>query len=146
FNAVGALIDHQLRGLHHVNVDSPNWHAWDIGSLVHGAALLAAGCAIIRAARDVAAPPGHVRPGLACVAVVRRAPYREASPAPCPMPDSLSEDALAALTLLALVTAHGADSDLDPREVDTLADRLHVLAPDRSGDEVIHIVKRGVRA
>lgn len=62
------------------------------------------------------------------------------------MPASLSEDALADLTLLALVIAHGADSDLDPREVDTLADRLHVLAPDRSGDEVIHIVKRGVRA
>ena len=62
------------------------------------------------------------------------------------MPASLSEDALADLTLLALVIAHGADADLDPREVDTLAERLHGLAPGLSGDEVIRIVKRGARA
>jgi hypothetical protein len=62
------------------------------------------------------------------------------------MPDSLSEDALADLTLLALVIAHGADADLDPREVDTLAERLHTLAPRLSGDEVIRIVKRGAKA
>lgn len=62
------------------------------------------------------------------------------------MPESLSEDVLADLTLLALVIAHGADADLDPREVDTLAEHLHLLAPERSGDEVIQIVKRGAKA
>lgn len=61
------------------------------------------------------------------------------------MPDShtFNEDVLADLTLLALVIAHGADADLDPREVDTLADRLHLLAPHLSGDDVIEIVRRG---
>jgi hypothetical protein len=54
-----------------------------------------------------------------------------------------NEDVLADLTLLALVIAHGADADLDPREVDTLADRLHALAPDLSGDDVVGIVRRG---
>lgn len=58
------------------------------------------------------------------------------------MPVYLSEDALSDLTLLALVIAHGADADLDRREVDTLADRLHDLAPRLSGDEVIDIVHR----
>lgn len=62
------------------------------------------------------------------------------------MPASFPEDALADLTLLALVIAHGADADLDPREVDTLAERLHALAPARSGDDVIRIVKRGAKA
>lgn len=54
---------------------------------------------------------------------------------------ALSEDVLADLTLLALVIAHGADADLDPREVDTLAERLHTLAPHLSGDDVIRIVQ-----
>ncbi len=58
----------------------------------------------------------------------------------------LSEDALSDLTLLALVIAHGADADLDPREVDTLAERLHTLAPRLSGEEVIGIVRRGAKA
>ncbi len=62
------------------------------------------------------------------------------------MPDPLSEDVLIDLTLLALVIAHGADADLDPREVDTLAEHLHRLAPRLSGDEVIRIVKRGAQA
>ena len=63
------------------------------------------------------------------------------------MPDTnpFSEDVLADLTLLALVIAHGADADLDPREVDTLADRLHVLAPHLSGDGVIQIVRRAAQ-
>ena len=62
------------------------------------------------------------------------------------MTDSLSEDVLADLTLLALVIAHGADADLDPREVDAIAAHLHRLAPRLSGDEVIAIVKRGAQA
>lgn len=61
------------------------------------------------------------------------------------MPEPFSEDVLADLTLLALVIAHGADADLDPREVDMLADRLHSLAPNLSGDDVIRIVKKGAK-
>jgi len=41
------------------------------------------------------------------------------------------------------VIAHGADADLDPREVDVLADRLHMLAPSLSSDEVVAIVRKG---
>lgn len=59
--------------------------------------------------------------------------------------NAFSEDALIDLTLLALVIAHGADADLDPREVDTLAERLHRLAPHLSGDDVIRIVKEGAK-
>ena len=62
------------------------------------------------------------------------------------MPDPISEDTLADLTLLALVIAYGADADLDPREVDTLAEQLHALAPHLSGDDVILIVRRGAEA
>ncbi len=62
------------------------------------------------------------------------------------MPAPLSEDTLTDLTLLALVIAHGADADLDPREVDAIAEHLHRLAPRLSGDEVIAIVKRGAQA
>ncbi len=62
------------------------------------------------------------------------------------MPAPFSEDALADLTLLALVIAHGADADLDPREVDTLATYLHRLAPRLSMEEVVEIVKEGGRA
>ena len=57
--------------------------------------------------------------------------------------DPFDEDVLADLTLLALVIAHGADADLDPREIDTLADRLHILAPHLSGDDVVGVVRRG---
>jgi hypothetical protein len=60
-----------------------------------------------------------------------------------PNTDAFNEDVLADLTLLALVIAHGADADLDPREVDTLADRLHGLAPHLSGDDVIEVVRQG---
>ena len=62
------------------------------------------------------------------------------------MPVYLSEDALSDLTLLALVIAHGADADLDPREVDTLAARLHTLAPRLNHEEVIAIVQSGAKA
>jgi len=61
------------------------------------------------------------------------------------MSDPFPEDALADLTLLALVIAHGADADLDPREVDALAGRLHGLAPELSGDDVIRIVQQGAQ-
>ena len=61
------------------------------------------------------------------------------------MPAAFPEGALADLTLLALVIAHGADADLDPREVDTLSERLHSLAPQLSGDDVIRIVKEGAQ-
>jgi tellurite resistance protein len=60
------------------------------------------------------------------------------------MASSFTDDTLADLTLLALVIAHGADADLDPREVDALATELHRLAPDLSGDDVIGIVRRAV--
>lgn len=59
--------------------------------------------------------------------------------------NKFNEDVLIDLTLLALVIAHGADADLDPREVDTLSARLHSLAPQLSGDDVIHIVKEGAK-
>lgn len=62
------------------------------------------------------------------------------------MTEPLSEDVLADLTLLALVIAHGADADLDPREVDMIAEHLHRLAPHLSGDDVIEIVKEGAKA
>jgi uncharacterized tellurite resistance protein B-like protein len=62
------------------------------------------------------------------------------------MSEPFSEDVLADLTLLALVIALGADSDLDPREVDTMAEHLHRLAPHLSGDDVIRIVKQGAKA
>jgi uncharacterized membrane protein len=52
------IIDHQIRGLHRVNEYSPNWLAWDIGFLVFGALLPAAGWALVSAGtRD-----GLVRP------------------------------------------------------------------------------------
>ncbi|MEM1042375.1 MAG: TerB family tellurite resistance protein [Bacteroidota bacterium] len=62
------------------------------------------------------------------------------------MPEPLTDDALADLTLLALVIAHGADADLDPREVNTLAEHLHRLAPHLSPEAVTEIVKDGARA
>lgn len=51
FNVVEGIIDHQILGLHHVNEYSPNQLAWDIGFLVFGALLLAAGWALIRAGK-----------------------------------------------------------------------------------------------
>ena len=60
-----------------------------------------------------------------------------------PDTDAFNEDVLADLTLLALVIAHGADADLDPREVDVLADRLHTLAPHLSSDDVVGVVRQG---
>ncbi len=62
------------------------------------------------------------------------------------MTEPLSEDVLSDLTLLALVIAHGADADLDPREIETITERLGRLAPHLSGGDLAKIVKRGALA
>ena len=51
FNLIEGLLDHQLFGLHHVH---PGAHqlAWDIGFLVSGAALIAAGLALEQPGRN----------------------------------------------------------------------------------------------
>jgi uncharacterized membrane protein len=53
FNVVEGLIDHQLLGLHHVNETAPpeQWLWWDLGFLVLGAVLLAAGWLLLRQGR-----------------------------------------------------------------------------------------------
>lgn len=50
FNLVEGLVDHQLLGLHHVNETAPReyWIYWDIGFLLWGIAMLAAGLALRR--------------------------------------------------------------------------------------------------
>lgn len=58
---------------------------------------------------------------------------------------SFSHDDLHGIALLALVIAHGADADLDPREIDTLADRLLVLERSLSGDDVIVVFREAAR-
>jgi uncharacterized membrane protein len=50
FNLVEGLVNHQILGIHHVNPGA-NQLAWDIGFLVFGALLLAAGAGLIRAGR-----------------------------------------------------------------------------------------------
>jgi uncharacterized tellurite resistance protein B-like protein len=75
-------------------------------------------------------------------------------PAPQPASDAgpafdaglFSPDALHDLSLLALLMAHGADADLDPRELDTLAERLLGLHPSLSGDDVLEVFNRAARA
>ncbi len=56
FNLVEGLIDHQILGLHHVHPGSAEL-AWDLGFLGLGAALVAAGGALIRGALRHVAPP-----------------------------------------------------------------------------------------
>jgi len=53
FNLVEGLVNHQILGLHHVNETVPReqWIYWDIGFLIWGAAMLAGGLAMLRAAR-----------------------------------------------------------------------------------------------
>jgi uncharacterized membrane protein len=53
FNLVEGLINHQILGLHHVNETVPKeqWIYWDVGFLVWGAAMLAAGWALYRSGR-----------------------------------------------------------------------------------------------
>ena len=55
FNLVEGLINHHLLGLHHVNETVPReqWVYWDIGFLVWGAAMLAAGWAGLRTGRRI---------------------------------------------------------------------------------------------
>jgi uncharacterized tellurite resistance protein B-like protein len=57
-----------------------------------------------------------------------------------------SRAALHDLALIALVIAHGADSDLDPREIDTIADRLLGIGDDLSGDDVIVVFRDAARS
>jgi uncharacterized membrane protein len=52
FNLVEGLVDHQLLGLHHVRDDAGAPLGWDLAFLALGAALLAAGAALARAAPD----------------------------------------------------------------------------------------------
>ncbi|OWV72772.1 hypothetical protein ATY76_08185 [Rhizobium sp. R339] len=54
FNLVEGVIDHHLLGIHHVNetVDQSAWLYWDIGFLVWGAVMLAAGWNMIRRPYD----------------------------------------------------------------------------------------------
>jgi tellurite resistance protein len=52
-----------------------------------------------------------------------------------------SKEALRDVALLALVIAHGADADLDPREIDAIADRLLTLDDRLSGDDVIVVFR-----
>lgn len=48
FNVVEGLIDHQLLGVHHVRDDLGAPLSWDIGFLILGVALIAAGVALYR--------------------------------------------------------------------------------------------------
>lgn len=48
---------------------------------------------------------------------------------------------VAGFAFAALLIAHGADADLDPREVDALAERLHARFPALSGGEAIAAVR-----
>jgi uncharacterized tellurite resistance protein B-like protein len=63
-----------------------------------------------------------------------------------PAPGTISPEALHDLAQLALLIAHGADSDLDPREIDTIADRLLTLDEGLSGDDVIVIFRHAAEA
>lgn len=68
------------------------------------------------------------------------------APQPSASSSVFTKEALQDLALLALVIAHGADSDLDPREIDTIADRLFQLGDDLSGDDVIVVFREAARA
>jgi uncharacterized membrane protein len=50
FNVVEGLVDHQLLGIHHVNETVPRgqWIWWDVGFLIWGGAMLAAGWVLLR--------------------------------------------------------------------------------------------------
>jgi uncharacterized membrane protein len=53
FNLVEGIVDHQLLGIHHVNETVPReqWIYWDLGFLLWGAAMLAAGWLLLRNGR-----------------------------------------------------------------------------------------------
>ena len=65
FNLVEGLIDHHLLGLHHVNETVPpgQWLWWDLGFLVWGAVLLAAGWLLLRSGRREVAAAGTPEAG-----------------------------------------------------------------------------------
>ena len=54
FNVVEGLIDHQLLGIHHVRDDLGAPIGWDIGFLVFGALLIAAGLAMTKSGERTA--------------------------------------------------------------------------------------------
>jgi len=59
FNVIEGVIDHQILGLHHVHPGEDQL-AWDVGFLIFGAALIAAGVLLLRAGRrDEAAGPSQ---------------------------------------------------------------------------------------
>jgi tellurite resistance protein len=58
-----------------------------------------------------------------------------------PPSDIFSRDDLRGVALLALLVAHGADGELDPREIDALAERLLGLDSDLSSDEVMAVFR-----
>lgn len=53
FNVVEGVIDHQLLGIHHVRDDIGAPLGWDLAFLAFGVLLIAAGAALIRAARPL---------------------------------------------------------------------------------------------
>lgn len=65
---------------------------------------------------------------------------------PDPPRDPIAYHDLRDLALLALLVAHGADAELDGREIDALAERLLGLEPALSGDDVIRLVREAAQA
>jgi len=53
FNLVEGVIDHQVLGVHHVNELTPReqWLYWDLGFLLWGGAMLAAGLGLVQVGR-----------------------------------------------------------------------------------------------
>ena len=77
FNLVEGLVDHQLLGLHHVNETAPpaQWLWWDLGFLVWGAVLLAAGRRLVQSGRrEIVSAGGPERRGPAAPPPTRRRP------------------------------------------------------------------------
>jgi uncharacterized membrane protein len=64
FNVVEGVVDHHLLGLHHVNETVPReqWIYWDVGFLLWGVAMIAAGWWMLRSGRsNRAARSQHAR-------------------------------------------------------------------------------------
>ena len=61
FNGIEGLIDHQILGIHHVHPGEGEL-AWDIGFLLSGVAMAAAGAWLVRAGRADTTPPGGLAP------------------------------------------------------------------------------------
>jgi uncharacterized membrane protein len=57
FNLVEGIIDHHILGIHHVH-GGPHQVWWDIGFLVLGAVLVAAGYLLQRTGTPIGAEPG----------------------------------------------------------------------------------------